>query len=359
MKRVLFVIPFLSSGGAERVVSIWTSGLARLGIDVHLLVFYRVEDEYIIDTKVKVHTIKNSREEYSRLSRIDKLRMLRQKLKEINPEYVLPFISYIGIIVTLCNFRLNIKVIETIRNNPRCSPNTKLLRGFRNLSVLLSKRCIVQNKEQLDYFPKFIQRKMIILSNPIGTEFIENKKEFDEAGIKNIIAVGRLEKQKNFHMLIKAFAIVKKANKSIKLKIYGEGSLYQDLNSYILKLELQDDILLCGRTKNMSKILKEADLFILSSDSEGMPNALMESMAIGLPCIATNCPTGPSDLIQSGVNGILIPVNDYENLAKEMMNVINNPIKAIEMGKNARNTIIEKYGPEFSSLKLKKQLESI
>jgi len=131
MKRILFVVPFLSGGGAERVVSIWTSELAKLGCDVHLLVYYRVDNEYLVDEKVKIHTIaQKGKSEYERMNIWQKIKALRKALKKIQPDIVLPFITHVGLMVSVAKIGLSLKVIETIRINPRYSPQKGFLDGY-------------------------------------------------------------------------------------------------------------------------------------------------------------------------------------------------------------------------------------
>ena len=145
----------------------------------------------------------------------------------------------------------------------------------------------------------------------------------------------------------------------MNLKIYGDGKLKSSLNNYIKELGLQENIQLCGRTNNIVEVLKKSDLYILSSNAEGMPNSLMEAMALGLPCISTDCPTGPSDLITHGVNGRLIPIKDEEKLTKSIKHIINNPVESIKMGTNARKTIIDKYGQSTSAKNIMEYLNNI
>lgn len=360
MKRVLFVVPFLSGGGAERVVSVWTSELAKLNCDVHLLVFYRLEDEYPLDTKVVIHSIeKNGKIVYDSLTKWQKLKALRQALKEIRPDVVLPFVTHVGIMVSIAKIGLPLKVIETIRIDPRYSPQKCIFRWLRNISIFFSNRCIVQNITQLNYFPKFMQKKISVFSNPIANEFLEKGKEFTERRIQRVVAIGRLEKQKNYPMLISAFSKILKSNIDLYLDIYGEGSLQRELNNLINCLNLHDRVFLCGRTKEIATVLRRYDLFILSSDAEGMPNSLMEAMAVGLPCISTNCPTGPADIIEDGVNGILIPVGDEDALIKAITKMVENVNNAIEIGRKARETILNKYSAKISARKLLNFIESI
>ncbi|NMA66487.1 MAG: glycosyltransferase family 4 protein [Clostridiaceae bacterium] len=358
MKKVLFIIPFLSSGGAERVVSIWTTELAKLGSDVHLLVFHRVQNEYPIDKNVKIHTIKETKKAYSDLTRIQKILELRERIKHIEPDVILPFISHVGLMTTIATIGLPLKVVQTIRNDPRYNPRNRLIRWLRNLSVVLAKRCIVQNEQQKFYFPRWLQKRLVIFPNPVSSEFIQNPKVYLKEEIKNIVAVGRLEYQKNHKMLINTFSKLASDNKKIKLRIYGEGSLYTELNNLIKSKKLHDRILLCGRTTDMRQVLLDSDLFVLSSNFEGMPNSLLEAMAVGLPCISTNCP-GSCDIIKDEINGKLVPVGDEEALGISIKSMIEHTGSAIKMGEKARETILSNYIAEVSAEKLFKFIESI
>lgn len=350
MKKILFVLPFLSGGGAERVVSIWSSELAKVGVDIHILVFYRVESEYPINGNVKIHVIKDIQECYDRLSILEKIKLLRTKLKYLTPDLIIPFISHVGLMTSIARVGLNIKMVETIRIDPKYSPKNKAMRIFRNISVLLSSGCIVQNEEQKSYFPKWLHRKISVLANPVSNEFIQLERHKERTEIHSIVAVGRLEQQKNFVMLIKAFSNID--NPNLILEIYGEGSLKEELQSLINDLGLTNRIKLCGRSNSIRKVFANADLFILSSNAEGMPNSLMEAMAAGLPCISTDCPTGPSDLIDNGINGILIPVGDDSALVSSIDYMVSNPEIAFTMGQKAKEKIKKNYAADISAKKL-------
>lgn len=352
MKKVLFVVPYISDGGAERVVSIWTGELVKFDCEVHLLLFYRVNNEYSVDNKVTLHTLADNADIYKSFNRIEKLMAIRKMIKSIKPDVVLPFVTYVGIIVNIARFGLGVNVLETIRIDPKSSPVTRLGRFIRNLSVFFSKGCVVQTNTQLEYFPKCFQRKMAVLSNPIAPYILNYQKKLYAKEIKKVIAVGRLEEQKNFPMLIEAFSKLVENYSELSLDIYGEGSLKKYMEELIYKLKLQGHIRLCGHTNNIGQALCASDLFVLTSNNEGMPNSLMEAMAAGLPCISTDCPTGPEELIQNGYNGYLIPVGDREALIKAMKEVLDNRDVAISMGHNARETIINNYSASESGKKL-------
>ena len=140
---------------------------------------------------------------------------------------------------------------------------------------------------------------------------------------KVFAAVGRLEPQKNFPMLIKAFSEFHKEEKDYQLIIYGEGKERTNLEKLIKQLNLEGSVSLPGRNKDVLNAINDSAAFILSSDYEGMPNALIEAMCMGMPVISTDCPSGgPRELIENQENGILIPVGDEDALVDALFSII-------------------------------------
>ncbi len=139
--------------------------------------------------------------------------------------------------------------------------------------------------------------------------------------------------------MIKSFNLIKDKFPYITLEIYGVGDEYQNISNLIESLNLRDRVFLRGRTHNPEKVLEIADIFVLSSDFEGMPNALMEAMAAGLPCIATDCPCGgPKALINNYENGILTEVNNELQLANAISYLLSNKEQRFELGKKAKQS---------------------
>lgn len=160
---------------------------------------------------------------------------------------------------------------------------------------------------------------------------------YDGIRKNTIVSVGRLEEQKNQLMLIRAFSKITKEFSTYNLKIYGEGTLKDQLQREIDKLNLNEKVELCGVSNNIKEDIKDVSLFIMTSNYEGMPNALMEAMALGLPVISTDCPCGgPKFLIENETNGILIPVGDENTLVIKIKMLLSNKEFAMKIGKNAR-----------------------
>src|SRR5690606_37218842 len=150
--------------------------------------------------------------------------------------------------------------------------------------------------------------------------------------------VGRLHEQKNQQLLVNAFAKISNEYPDYKLEIFGEGELRDLLEEQISKLNLEGKVILRGTTNTLFDEIIDASLFVLSSDFEGMPNALMEAMSLGLPCISTDCkPGGAKELIENKVNGLLSNRLSEKNLYECIKYMLENPTKAEMMGIEAKN----------------------
>lgn len=347
-KKILFAIPTLAGGGAERVVSVLSDALIELGYDVAILLEKRVDNEYSINSKVKIYLFDEtySRNKGNKISRIIKRnKIYRRVLKEYKPNYVIPFLVGMVREIYFIAKRMNINVVGTLRNNPKeCSYI------YRKIQDYVLENCTtvyLQTEEQRKFITKKANQKAFCVPNPVNNEVliadrvIGNKKK-----ITKFITCGRLNKQKNHIMMIEAFLKFHKDYPEATLEIYGEGQEYDMILKKIEEESADKYIFLMGKTNNIVKTLCEADAFIFSSDYEGMPNALMEAMAIGLPCISTDCPTGPKELIGNNERGILTPVGDSTEFYYAMTKLVEDYQYAMELGEKSKKYIIENYAPK-------------
>lgn len=162
---------------------------------------------------------------------------------------------------------------------------------------------------------------------------------------KKLISVGRLQFQKNYDSLIRAFAIVNREFPDWSLDIYGDGPDRVRLQCQIDRLGLTGKVELKGNTKHIREALLDASCFVLSSRWEGMPLVMIEAMTCGLPLISYNCPSGPEDLITDDENGYLIPVGNEAEFATKIMDLIRNDGLRMELGAGSRRAS-ERYAPE-------------
>ena len=361
MKHIVFAIGSLFGGGSERVVSVWASALAEKGYRVSVIVYSRLDSEYPISDKVEVYPIAESQRACSDMSVLKRVLAIRKLLRKLNPDVVISFLPIIQVYVRIASLGLRLPRIETIRISPwdtdvLSSKHAKLwFNCFETCSAL-----ILQSQDQKAFFSEKVQKKSVVIPNPINPKYVETKKDDYDPASHKIVAAGRLSEQKNYKMMIDAVKIVSEEYADVSLRIYGVGSLEQELSSYIKAQGVAGNVKLMGRTNELYNVYKEADLYVMSSDYEGMPNALAEAMAIGLPCISTDCKTGPRDLIDDGENGFLVPCGDSYALAEKIKLVFGmSEQNQRQLGCSARNKIIDYCGETSSLDKLVALIESI
>ncbi len=349
MKKYLFVVPSLSHGGAERVVSILADQTAKSGREAVVAVHFEADDPYAADGRVRVINLSGLREaqyreRFSAPYFLYLIHRLRRVIAEEHPDYILPFLWTTCIRVDLARRFLQPGpvILQTVRNNPESFPENRWLKLYRNHLVAKAPGTIVQTERQKAYFPKRHHDRIHILPNPVSDEAFGINRTRPRAGYR-IVAAGRLERQKNYPLLIRAFRDVSESQPEIYLEIFGSGSQETALREEIANLGLEHRITLKGRSSQLQEIYGEADLYVMTSDFEGMPNTLMEAMACGLPCISTDCPTGPSDLIRDGETGLIVPVGDRSGLAKAMAYALENQADMERMGAAGRKYMQERY----------------
>jgi glycosyltransferase involved in cell wall biosynthesis len=352
MNRViLFTIPHLYGGGAERVVSLWASQLAQTRrYDVHILVSGRVSDEYAVDENVTISSISPTYEDYEKLSLLTKLRRRRFLLKRINPDYVISFLPHIQIQTFLATIGLKTKRVETIRVSPWVIRLGGINRALWNLCINTCHALILQTAEQGLFFSSRARKKSIVIPNPINDIYNHSFKCSQSELVRSFMAAGRITPQKNFTMMIRAFAKVHRHNPNITLDIFGgvESHEYKvAIEDLIHSLGLENNVRLCGRSNNIHEEYIKHDAFLMSSDCEGMPNSLLEAMVCGMVCLSTNCKTGPKDMIEHGDSGFLVQVDNADEYANGIEHILQmSQAERQLMGERARKKIIAMCSPE-------------
>ena len=357
--KFLFVIPTLSNGGAERVISVLSSAITRNNHEAWIVKYYTTENEYPTDKSVHVENLSGGHlSDYAKISYFEKIKRLRRIIEDVKPDYVLPFMFQVALCTTIAAWNTGTSVIQSIRINPAMGPRAKWKRIIRDHLVYRSKCTFVQNQSQKDYFRASHHDRIHVLFNPVSEELLDT--EWAPERERFIVCgVGRLEEQKNFRQLMDAFKIAFSDVPEAILRIYGEGSLSAELQSHADSLGMNGRIQMMGRSNEMKSVYQSASLYVLSSDYEGMPNALIEAMAVGVPCVSTDCPTGPADLIADGENGSLVPVNDKEAMAAAMRQMYEKRNECDAMSAAAKDTIRRLCSPEQIARKLIEVCEKI
>lgn len=303
-KSIIYLATWLSENTDNEVVLASVEGNERpfkIGNKVKYI-------GYEIDYRNKVYT------------HIQILRNTKEILKNENPDFLISFWihpMFYGYITR----GIKCRAIYSERNDPSLEYGifTKILRW-----VVLQKVCgiVFQTKEAMNYFAKNIKKKSVVIHNPvyIKKNDFQSIVEYD----KRIVNVGRLNEQKNQELLIDAFAKISDLYPEYVLEIYGDGPLKKKLQKKIEDNGLSDRVKLMGAHKDVINRIYGARLFVLSSSYEGMPNALLEAMSIGVPVISSDCPCGgPKEIIEDGINGYLFEVENVDSL----ITVINRAFK--------------------------------
>ncbi len=353
--RFLFAISHRTGGGAERVLSLLSTALAEQGHDVHLIQKDFSQHDYWVSERVKIIPFGEPCVSGGVLKRkLNRIKRYREVIQKIKPDVVMPFLGSVVTDTFFASLFTKSIFVSTIRNNPAVDPQQRVPRWGRNLVNFFSRAVFVQNEDQRAYYPFFMRKRVFAVPNPISPEYLECVQR-QQTSVVRCVASGRLAEQKNHRLLIDAFVQAHEKCPQLHLAIFGEGALREQLQAQIDQAGARAFIELPGRTDNMRAQLENADMYILSSDYEGMPNALMEAMAVGLPCISTDCPTGPADLIVDGETGLLVPTGDVQAMCNAICHLANAPGQAHIMGRLAQQAIQTTYAPSRIAAELAAQ----
>lgn len=340
-KTIAFYISSMRKGGAERVIANLTEYFDGKGYKVLLVTTHRMPVEYEVPASVK-RMISEPLEEELEGGRIHNFAVRFQKLrriwKEEKPDVIVSFIGKNNIMAILTSFGLKIPVAVSVRGEPNEEYYSRVLRFAAKYLFRFADGVILQTKACLDFFPKAVRKKAVILKNPMNPIFF--KEPYRGEREKTIVSVGRVDENKNHEMLIRAFAEIADEFPEYQLIIYGDGPERARLADLTKKMNLQDRISLPGSVDNVVDAIYKTGVFVLPSNTEGMPNTLIEAMLLGVPVISTDCPCGgPRELIDHGVNGLLTPVGDKNKMKENLQFLLNDLQSAKRISENLRETV--------------------
>ena len=299
-KRIMLVVPMLHQGGFERIC-VLTAKLLKDSYDVYVVVFsmkdafYDVTGLQVIDMNLGAAT-----STVKRIINIPKrIRALKKLKKQYDIDYTYSFGTTANIVnvlakqkdVTWVGIRgygtLQDKGFELICRRADCVVScTKVMEDDINHMVHTKESATIYN-------PCSVQEIQSQANNRLEDTDLEN---FMSSSAKVIVTMGREDDYKGFWHLLKSFYLLKQKLENIRLVIIGEGE-YLEYKKLANDLSIEQDVYFTGAQKNPFAILKRADIYVLTSENEGFPNALIEAMAVGLPCISVNCKTGPAEIL--------------------------------------------------------------
>lgn len=323
------------AGGAERQIVLLSNQLAKRGHDVTLCVLAENRSNYPIEEQVRVHDL-SGEEGTGKWHVLRRFIAFRKAVKQICPDVIVNYNIQSAYFSLTLPKKVRGKVVYSERGDPYDKEYSGILRVVRDYTVKSMDGLVFQSEGARDFFPEIMKQKSIVIHNSVNVP--QDRFPLPEKREKRIVGVGRLHRQKNFPLLIEAFSLIAQSYSNYILDIYGDGTLREELQKLIDRLGLTDRVFLHHSRQDLWDCIRTASLFVLTSDYEGMPNALMEAMALGLPCISTDCrPGGARTLIVNGVNGFVVPLQDSKALAARMGYVLGHPDVADRMAREARH----------------------
>jgi glycosyltransferase involved in cell wall biosynthesis len=348
-KKIAFFLPNLAGGGAERIVLNLLEGMLELGVSLDLVVA-SLEGAYVdrIPDRVRVINLATGRV-------FTAIPALSQYLKKERPVALISHLNHANIVALLARklsgHKIKLILVEhnTLSVDRGSSVRAKFLPPLMrwlypqaDILVGVSQGVAEDLEEQLQLQPQTVK----VVYNPVVDDRLLDraKQELDhpwfQAGSPPVfLAVGRFSIQKDFLNLLHAFAIVRK-QRPARLLILGEGNQRSELEAEIARLEIAADVSLPGFVANPYAYMSRAAVFVLSSRWEGLPTVLIEAMATGCPVVATDCPSGSSEILEMGKYGRLVPIENAPALADAMLQTLDRPLSrdaAIERGKYFSN----------------------
>lgn len=346
--RVLVFIGSLTGGGAERVTVALTRHLARKGQSVGIITMHDAERDFYtlpddVD-RVSLGLAGETRGIRKLTANLTRLRALRAALKREQADVVVGMMTSSAVLCILAAWGLRTRVVASERNYPGRKPCARPWAFLRRVFYRFADAHVAQTREAAKWLRTHTGARAIhVIPNSVEWPIpdcppaIAPETLLDESQ-RLVLAVGTKPHQKGFDLLLDAFAGVADTNPAWRLAILGVPSSSNEgvvLLDRALELRIEQQVMLPGRVGNVSDWYQRADLFVLSSRYEGFPNVLLEAMASGCPCIAFDCDTGPRDVIEDDVDGVLVPAEDIRILRKELSELMADERKRKRLARSA------------------------
>lgn len=343
--KILFVKEGINYGGASKMMVSVANNLCKEH-DVTLLTFRRGSKNQVIDERVHYEFNKLYSNRFKPIEIVGQIINLHKYIKKNNVDLVIAFLHPSHYMAVLAGIGTKAKILLSERGDPY----SRVING--SLYVRIVERIIqhadayvFQSKGASEAYPIRCQKKGIIIPNALPTRAYPTYKINNN---KIILCVARLEiLQKRQDILISAFDIFVKRHPDYKLLFAGDGPDLDKLRNISESKGLSDKIVFLGARNDVLDLLMKATIFVLSSDYEGLPNALLEAMAVGVPCISTDCsPGGARMIIEDGVNGFIVPCGDPEALSERMCELAASEELRRKYSTNARGHVLNRFEQE-------------
>ena len=351
--RITFVIPAISSGGAEHALVLLARRWVAAGRRVTLLTyddgsrppFYElgpgiehVPLGFARDSDGLTDALRNN---------FRRARALRRELRRSRPDLVVSFIDQTNVLTLVAAEGLGVPLVVVEQSDPHSFPIPRAWARLRLLTYGRASRVVLLSARDAAFFPRRLRRRVAVIPNPFVPPPPASDTALDEArdGVRTLIAVGRLHRDKGFDILLRAFALLRDEHPAWSLIVLGEGEERVRLEALRDELRLDGRVSFPGRVKEPHTFLRRAMLFVLPSRVEGFPLALCEALACGLPAVCADCAGGVRDIIEGGAGGMLVPKEDATALARALGRLMADEAERRRLARRAPE-VVERFSPE-------------
>ena len=335
--NICFVIGTLNYSGAEKIMFHLIKEMTRRGHEVSVILIASDKETSGLDGVKQYPIFRAEEDREGRIKRaLVRQRIIRKIVKENNFDIVVSFGTMFNVDVAEACLLLPVKLILCERNDPIYDPKTRFKRLRRRISYNRGDGFVFQTQEICSFFPKRIQKKSVIIPNFMDTKISKDRMYAPKN--KTITTSCRIDNyQKDLTTLFEAFKYFHREYPEYVLELYGDGPDMSAMKKYTEQIGISGSVRFMGRVDDPMGYIRHSTMFVLSSNYEGMPNALIEAMAYGMPCIASDCSGGGARaLIKHKENGLLFTVGDYQQLKNYMCQIANDKEFANKIGRNAR-----------------------
>jgi GalNAc-alpha-(1->4)-GalNAc-alpha-(1->3)-diNAcBac-PP-undecaprenol alpha-1,4-N-acetyl-D-galactosaminyltransferase len=358
--KIMLTIFSMTAGGAERVAATLANHWVGVGDELVLVtVASSSTDFYELDRRIERVALDLNRSSRSWRESLSNnfhiVRALRATIRSFKPDVVLSFVDIVNIRVLIAALGTGVPVIVEEHIDPTTYSIGKLAGILRRLLYRRARTVVVLTDRIARWASRIVARKAIrVIPNPISDQFCNRHEPRTHTVGHKLIAMGRMESQKGFDMLLRAFAQCADDHPDWTLSIIGQGSERERLSAQANEIGIAHRVKLEGVVKQPEKMLQQADLFVLPSRFEGFPMALLEAMACGLAVVSFDCHSGPREIIRDGVDGILVPRDNVDALAKAMSRLMGAESERKRLGECAVDVV-----ERFSLIKIAQMWRSI
>jgi len=327
MAKIVFLINKLSeTGGSERVATVLANQLVKVGYEVSFISWIGPKESFFdLDKSISIYSLYDNPINIYK-NYFSSLIKYRRLLKTICPDKVIDVCTAMSLLSVPATLFTSSQLITWEHFNTSVNWNFLTARLSRFLAAQFSHKVITLTElDRINYENKFYAKNAVCISNPVTIVIGEEDKA--DLSVKNVLAIGRHTNQKGFDLLLQAWRKVCNVNREWMLTIVGDGELTDQLTALASSLKLNDNVIFENPTNNVSQYYKNSSIYVMSSRFEGLPLVLIEAKSFGLPIVSFDCKTGPREIVRPEIDGILVPPENVDLLAKSLIELMSNPNK--------------------------------